>query len=320
MCQAGDQLDPPATTGKCPIGRASVALDPTTEVHGHEIFDALRRTTGLPTIERRCARCVSGPQISQSRLSAPRVQIADRRFVQLNIPIGHHFPGDLFINGLQPKRRLHHPISHVLARKINLVPRLEDHLLTIKWEMITILADDDRGQQTRPHHAPLHRTSRKLCGQWGFITVFAHKGRAHRATKKKARGLIIDLLAHLTRDFAVGFGFLLHFLGQNSLLLNRQIRRPAFVSIKLPTTFRAGRFWIIKGIGLHRGSGGSFQTKKQKQLRLIHLLAFGTKEPATKRIELAFQQSNTGREPHVLFHEIAFASPQTGILGKQLIV
>ena len=135
--------------------------------------------------------------------------------------------------------------------------------------MIAKFADDDLRQKSGRRNAALLQARRK-CSDHGnrFQVPTPHVFAAHQAPTQEPPGFVVELFADLRTDQTPVLRSILHFLGIDDLLDNRQIRGPS-----LPTTGIASCFWFVPRVSLLQRGGVDFSRfvlrGEQKEIELV---------------------------------------------------
>ena len=202
-------------------------------------------------------------------------QIANRGLVNLKVSSGHDPGADVLINGSQPIRSQPHPARHALTWQIDPVAVSKNGFLPVERNVIAILAYDDLHQKSGRRNAALLQARRK-CSDHGnrFQVPTPHVFAAHQSPAQEPPGFVVELFADLRTDQTPILWRLLHFLGIDDLLNNRQVRRPS-----LPAAGITPGSWFVPGVSLLQRGGVDFSRfvlrSHQKEIELtgVQLLA-----------------------------------------------
>ena len=187
-----------AAAGKAVVGLVAVALEGAVEVGGDDVVQARRGAAGFPMEDRVAVRNAAGPQVAEPGLSIAGREIADGRFIYLDIAAAEHVAPDLLIDRLEPFRGQRDPFGHRLARQPDLVARPVDRFLPVERKMIAIFAHDDLREEPRCHEAALQeRIGQRRDDGHGIEHAALHILGAHRAPAQEARGFIVEPFAEL---------------------------------------------------------------------------------------------------------------------------
>ena len=233
-------------------------------------------------------------------------QIANRSLVDLKVSSGHDSGADLLIDGSQPIGGQPHPAGHALTRQMNPVAVSKNGFLPVERKVIAILADDDLRQKSGRRNAALLQ-ARRQCRDHGrrFRVPTPHVFAAHQSPAQEPSGFVVELFADLRTDQAPILWRLLHFLGIDDLLDNRQVRRPS-----LPAAGIAPCSWFVPRVSLLQRGGVDFSRfvlrRQQKEIELVgvQLLARTAKHPPDEQVHLLTKQFNFLTQTGVLFSQL----------------
>ena len=137
-----------------------------------------------------------------------------------------------------------------------------------------------------------------------FRVPTPHVFAAHQAPTQEPPGFVVELFADLRTDQAPILWRLLHFLGIDDLLNNRQVRRPS-----LPAAGITPCSWFVPGVSLLQRGGVDFSRfvlrSHQKEIKLIgvQLLARTAKHAPDEQVHLLTKQFDFLTQTGVLFSQ-----------------
>ena len=299
---------------KAPVGHVGIALQGPLEVCCDHVLEAVGCPARFPAIDDIAPRGERCPEVAEFGLAVARRQIADRGLVNLKVSSGHDPGADLLIDGSKPIGGQSHPASHGLPRQVNLVAVSKNGFLPVERKVIAELADDDLRQKSRRRNAALLQ-ARRQCRDQGrrFRVPAPHVFASHQSPAQEPSGFVVELFADLRTDQAPILWRLLHFLGIDDLLDNRQVRRPS-----LPRAGLAPCFWFVPRVSLLQRGGVDFSRfvlrSHQKEIKLVgvQLLARAAEHAPDEQVHLLAKQFDFLTKTSVLFAQLL-------ILSKKLL-
>src|SRR5215469_14282075 len=88
-------------SGKAIVCAVAIALDRAAKIDRNEFLQTLRLATGVPFKEHVFTRPMRHPQVTQTGLSIARIEVPDRRLIDLDVGPSHHLVFDLSVDWLQ---------------------------------------------------------------------------------------------------------------------------------------------------------------------------------------------------------------------------
>ena len=147
----------------------------------------------------------------------------------------------------------------------------------------------------------------------GFRAPTPHVFAAHPSPAQEPSGFVVELFADLRTDQTPILWRLLHLLGIDDLLDNRQVRRPS-----LPRAGIAPCFWFVPRVSLLQRGGVDFSRfvlrSHQKEIKLVglQLLTRAAEHAPNEQVHLLTEQFDFLTKTSILFSQLL-------ILSKKLL-
>ncbi len=271
------------------VGGVAVALHGAAKVGGDGVFPGIGDAAGVPCEDGVATGPGTGPQVAEFGLPVAGREILDGRFVHLHVAAAEDAGADVFVNGTQPVGGECQPLSHRLARDVDVVPRGKYLLLTIERKMVAKLRDDECRDEAGCGDASLLQRVQRCDDGRGEWMIAACIFLPHDAAFEKTRRLVVELLGDFIADVPPSIRASLHRFGHDHFLHDGEMigqARPAFTwrrwGLRAP--------WLLLRHGLRRFSRRIEPLQHQEQLRRVELLALRTEKSAQQRIHLFPQQ------------------------------
>jgi hypothetical protein len=211
-----------------PVGSITIGLEFAGE-RFQELPRSLPRPPGLPIEKDVRPRSAVDPEVTAATAAMLlAVQIADRRFIGLDVKsleqVGLHLP----VDRLQPGRHVLGPVDHRLPGDRNPMPLAEDLFHAVEGQMVFKTTEDQVRQQPDSGQALLHQSLRQ-CGNQHLLLIqhlgghpgrqlhhrcrlgFAHELGPDIVTPEKAARLVVQLTGDFLVNLSKGLGMGLHF-------------------------------------------------------------------------------------------------------------